>query len=106
MYSAKPGLPRPSRQKQIPSRKMKQYIAAGASIFLASCSQSDSDREAFKLGGSKEERRERNTKREERLSDRVLQGRADRSVEEEITTAHALLTAMSHPKAGSGFLCC
>lgn len=46
---------------------MKQYIAAGASIFLASCSQSDSDREVFKLGGSKEERRERNAKREERL---------------------------------------
>ena len=47
--------------------KMKQYIAAGASILLASCSQSDSDREVFKLGGSKEERRERNAKREERL---------------------------------------
>ena len=53
--------------KTILLAKMKQYIAAGASIFLASCSQSDSDREVFKLGGSKEERRERNAKREERL---------------------------------------
>lgn len=53
--------------KTILLAKMKQYIAAGASIFLASCSQSDSDREAFKLGGSKEERRERNAKREEGL---------------------------------------
>ncbi|MDB4805943.1 hypothetical protein OAG84_03010 [Akkermansiaceae bacterium] len=53
--------------KTILLAKMKQYIAAGASIFLASCSQSDSDREVFKLGGSKEERRERNAKREEGL---------------------------------------
>ena len=53
--------------KMILLAKMKQYIAAGASILLASCSQSDSDREFFKLGGSKEERRERNAKREERL---------------------------------------
>ena len=63
--------------KTILLAKMKQYIAAGASIFLASCSQSDSDREVFKLGGSKEERRERNAKREERL----LQGR-DRQKEQ------------------------
>lgn len=47
---------------------MKQYIAAGASIFLASCSQSDSDREVFKLGGSKEERRYRYAKREKKHS--------------------------------------
>ena len=53
--------------KTILLAKMKQYIAAGASIFLASCSQSDSDREVLKLGGSKEERRERNAKREEGL---------------------------------------
>ena len=63
--------------KTILLAKMKQYIAAGASIFLASCSQSGSDREVFKLGGSKEERRERDAKREERL----LQGR-DRQKEQ------------------------
>ena len=53
--------------KTILLAKMKKYIAAGASIFLASCSQSDSDEEVFKLGGSKEGRREWNAKREERL---------------------------------------
>ena len=62
---------------------MKKYIAGGASIFFASCSQYDSDEEVFKLGGSKEEQREWNAKREER----ILQNRDSQKEQEEARKA-------------------
>lgn len=47
--------------------EMKQYIAAGASIFFASCNQYDSDEVAYETNWTPEEKRAWLDRREERL---------------------------------------